>query len=102
MTENIPRTSTDGAVVAVTAYPEDTPVLVRYPLPGQEQAGRESWPWLPGTVVAVIGPDEWQVCVEDPRVQVQKDGSPVTARTPGHNRYYPLCYRDSGEIQRRP
>ncbi len=84
----------------MTAYPEDTPVLVCYPLPGQGQQDREDWPWLPGTVVAVCGSDEWQVCVEAPRVHVRKDGSPVTARTPAANRYCPLCYRDSGEIRR--
>jgi hypothetical protein len=46
MTENIPRTFTDGAVVPVTAYPEDTPVLVRYPLPGQGQQDREEVPGI--------------------------------------------------------
>jgi hypothetical protein len=83
----------------MSIYVEDTPVLVRYPLPGQRDSDREGWPWLPGTVTAVCGPDEWQVCVEDPRVQVRKDGSPVTPRTPRHNRYYPLCYRDASEIK---
>jgi hypothetical protein len=50
----------------MTAYPEDTPVLVRFPLPGQSSTDRDSWPWLRGTITAVCGEDEWQVIVTDP------------------------------------
>jgi len=45
----------------MTAYHEDTPVMVRFPLPGHQDNDRGSWPWLPGTVIAVCGEDEWQV-----------------------------------------
>jgi hypothetical protein len=50
--------------VAAQAWQEDDVVEVRYPLPGNDKHDRSSWPWLPGTILAVCGPDEWQVCVE--------------------------------------
>jgi hypothetical protein len=81
---------------------EDTPVLVRYPrTPEQVRGDRTNWPWLPGTIVQQCGPDEWQVCVEDISVAVRKDGSKPTPRTPQHNLYYPLCFRDASEIKLR-
>ena len=47
----------------------------------EEQGDRANWPWLPGTIVQQVGPDEWQVCVEDMAVAVRKDGSsPPRAR----------------------
>jgi hypothetical protein len=71
-------------------YPEDTPVMVRYPLtPEQEQGPREAWPWLPATVTEVCGPDEWQVCVEADQVAAEDAG----------DKLYPLCFRDSSEIR---
>jgi hypothetical protein len=37
-------------------------VQVRYPLTReQEHADRAGWPWLPGWVVSVCGPDEWEI-----------------------------------------
>ena len=49
-------------------YPDGAPVLVRYPRDkAEEKASRDTWPWLPGTIVQRCGPDEWQVCVEAPR-----------------------------------
>ena len=71
----------------MTAYPEDTPVLVRFPLPGQSSTDRDSWPWLRGTITAVCGEDEWQVIVTDPRLE--------------QNGTYPLAYRDASELRHR-
>jgi hypothetical protein len=81
---------------------EDMPVMVRYPRTiEQERGDRAAWPWLPGTIVQQVGPDEYQVCVEDMAVAVRKDGSKPTPRTPQHNLYYPLCFRDASEIKLR-
>jgi hypothetical protein len=81
---------------------EDTPVMVRYPRTTEEERGdRTRWPWLPGSVLQQVGPDEWQVCVEDMSVAVRKDGSKPTPRTPKNRLYYPLCFRDSSEIKLR-
>jgi hypothetical protein len=42
--------------------PEDSWVQVRYPLTReQEHADRAGWPWLPGWMVSVCGPDEWEI-----------------------------------------
>ena len=71
----------------MTAYPEDTPVLVRFPLPGQSSTDRDSWPWLRGTITAVCGEDEWQVIVTDPRME--------------QNGTYPLAHRDASELRHR-
>ena len=81
---------------------EDTPVMVRYPCtPEQERGDRAAWPWRPGTILQQVGPDEWQVCVEDMAVAVRKDGSKPTPRTPKNKLFYPLCYRDSSELRLR-
>jgi len=82
-------------------FPGGCRVETRYPLTeAQEHGDREAWPWLPGTIERQCGPDEWQVCVEDRRVAVRKDGSRPTPRTPGNRLYYPLCFRDASEIRR--
>lgn len=81
-------------------YPDDSPVLTRYPGPDRAaSADREAWPWLPGSIVQQCGPDEWQVCVESEEAAVREDGSPVTPDTPADERYYPLVFRDSGELR---
>ena len=42
------------------SFLEDSWVEVRYPLTGeQEHRDRPAWPWLPGWVVSICGPDEW-------------------------------------------
>ena len=67
-------------------FPDETPVLVRYPRSkAEEQGHRAAWPWLPGTVLEQCGPDEWDVCVEAPEL-VTADG-------------YPCCFRDSSELR---
>ncbi len=79
---------------------EDVAVMVKFPRTKQEERGdRAAWPWLPGTIVEQVGPDEWQVCVEDMAVAVRKDGSKPTPRTPKNKLFYPLCFRDSSEIK---
>ncbi len=82
-------------------FPDESRVEVRYQLTGEQERGdRDAWPWLPGTIERQCGPDDWQVCVEDRRVAVRKDGSRPTPRTPGNRLYYPLCFRDASEIRR--
>ena len=85
-----------------TVFAEDVAVIVRYPRTLEEERGdRSAWPWLPGTIVEQVGPDEWQVCVEDMAVAVRVDGSKPTPRTPSNRLYYPLCFRDASEIKLR-
>lgn len=71
-------------------FPEESQVMVRYPLPGQgPETDREAWAWLPGTVEAVCGPDEWQICVEHESVSWMEGGE----------KWFPLCFRDASEIR---
>ena len=71
-------------------FPEDSWVQVRYPLTReQEHADRAGWPWLPGWVVSVCSPDEWEICVQAPELAIQHDGED----------WYPTCFRDSSEIR---
>jgi hypothetical protein len=81
------------------AWREDDAVEIRYPLPGNEQSDRASWPWLPGTIIAVCGPDEWQVCIEVRKLATLEDGRPPRRNTPDHKVFYPVCFRDSSEIR---
>jgi hypothetical protein len=84
-------------------WPDETPVLVRFPRDKREEQGdRAAWPWLPGTVLQQVGEDEWQVCVEVRELAVREDGSAPGPRTPPHRLYYPCCYRDGSELRRRP
>ena len=65
-------------------FPEDSWVEVRYPLTReQEHADRAAWPWLPGWVVSVCGPDEWEICVQAPELATSHDGED----------WYPTCFR---------
>ena len=71
-------------------FPEDSWVEVRYPLTReQEHADRDAWPWLPGWVVSVCGPDEWQICVQAPEMVRQHEGEI----------WYPVCFRDASELR---
>jgi hypothetical protein len=78
-------------------FPEDTPVLVRYPLRDDQNDDRDSWPWLPGTVLEQCGPDERQVLVEVP-ILAMPDHSMANGDAP-ENLPYPACFRDSIEIR---
>jgi hypothetical protein len=81
---------------------DETPVFVRYPRTSEEKQGdRARWPWLTGTVLQRVGPDEFQIVVEDLAVAVRQDGSRPTPRTPRRNLFFPMCYRDSSEIKLR-
>jgi hypothetical protein len=85
-----------------TQFPDETPVEVRFPRSKQEEQGdRSRWPWLPGTVLEQVGPDEYRVCVEVREIAVRADGSRATPRTPQNKLYYPCCFRDSNEIRLR-
>jgi hypothetical protein len=95
---NISKIMAADAVVAHTWH-EDDPVEVRYPLPDNDKHDRSSWPWLPGTILAECGPDEWQVCVEVRELATLEDGRPPHRKTLAHNLFYPLCFRDSSEIR---
>jgi hypothetical protein len=71
-------------------WPDESPVLVRFPRTEQEKNGdRAAWPWLPGTVLAQVGPDEWEVLVEDPGLAEARDGG----------LWYPVCFRDCTELR---
>jgi hypothetical protein len=38
-------------------FPDESPVEVRYPRSKQEeQADRDTWPWLPGSIVETVRP----------------------------------------------
>ena len=56
-------------------FPDDSPVLVRYPRDKEERGDRSAWAWLPGTILSQCGPDEWHVCVEARELAVLDDGS---------------------------
>jgi hypothetical protein len=78
---------------------EDDPVEVPFPLPGSDLDNRSSWPWLPGTILEVCGPNEWQVCVEVRELAILEDGQQPRPNTPDHELFYPVCFRDSTEIR---
>jgi hypothetical protein len=52
-------------------------------------------------ILAVCGPDEWQVCVEAKELATLQDGRPAHRNTPDHKLFYPVCFRDSSEIRSR-
>ena len=79
---------------------DETPVLVLYPRTSEEERGdRARWPWLPGTILQQVGPDEFQILVEDLAVAVRKDGSRPTPARRRTGCAYPLCFRDASEIK---
>jgi hypothetical protein len=78
----------------LTQYEEGQAVQVRYPRSRAEERGdRAEWPWLPGVIEEVCGPDEWSVVVDLPQAE---DGMPAPD---GDDVYYPVCFRDSSEIR---
>ena len=51
-------------------YPAGSPVLTRYPLTPEQQAGdRSAWPWVPGTIIGQVAADEWNVVIEIPELE---------------------------------
>lgn len=84
-------------------FPDESAVLVRYPLDGPKSASdRSEWPWLAGTIEQQCGPDEWLVTIEDRRLAELDDGSPAPDDTPDYDLLFPQCYRDSSELQAIP
>jgi hypothetical protein len=82
-------------------FPDECAVEVRYPRSKTEEKGdRSAWPWLPGTILEQVGPDEWHVCIEARELAVREDGSKPRKNTPPHKLYYPCCFRDSSELRR--
>ena len=72
------------------SFPKDSWVETRYPLTSEQEHGdRAAWPWVPGWVASVCGPDEREICVQTPEVAMQHQGETV----------YPVCFRDSSEIR---
>lgn len=64
-------------------FPDDSMVEVKYPLSAEQERGdRDGWPWLPATVRAQCGPDEW-LCV------VEHDSETT----------FPVCFRSAGEMR---
>jgi hypothetical protein len=89
--------------VTARQWPPETEVEVRYPLTDEAAHGdREAWPWLPGWIAEVCGPDEWQVCVQAPELGRTEDGRVPPPGTPAEDLLFPLCFRDSSEIRARP
>ena len=87
---------------SAAVFAEDVAVMVKFPRTKvEEQGDRARWPWLPGTVLQRVGPDEYQVVIEVPELAVRADGSKPTSRTPRRNLYYPMCFRDASEIRLR-
>ena len=73
-------------------FEEDQEVLVRYPLTAEAERGdRSEWPWLNGWIARECGDNEWEAVVEDERLAVEYQGDLV----------YPVCFRDSSELQAR-
>lgn len=67
-------------------FGDGSAVLVWYPLPGADEGVRSGWAWLPGSVLAQVGPEEWHVIV-DGVAEVARDGA------------YPCCFRDASELR---
>src|ERR1039457_3749865 len=83
-------------------FPDESPVEVRYPRSKQEeQADRDTWPWLPGSIVEQCGPDEWYVCIEVRELAVLRDGRRAPRGTASRNLHYSCCFRDGSEIRPR-
>ncbi|GAA1024675.1 hypothetical protein Aple_103640 [Acrocarpospora pleiomorpha] len=78
-------------------FPDDAPVLVRYPLPGADPMDRSTWAWLPGSILSQCGPDEWSVLVEVPAPAIP-DPSVSNSDAP-ENMLYPTCFRDASELR---
>lgn len=81
-------------------FPNDTAVLTPYPLtPEQAHGDRATWPWLHGWIVSQCGPDEWEVCVQEPALAHLDDGTIPPPGTPPDECNFPVCYREASEIR---
>ncbi|MGP4102788.1 hypothetical protein [Nonomuraea sp. KM90] len=70
-------------------FPDASPVQVRHPLTAGD-TDEASWPWLPGLVVGMVAPGEWDIVVTDDRLVegLDADGHPV----------HPVCRRAAEAI----
>ena len=83
-------------------FPDDSPVWVWYPPDASTPCPpRETWAWLPGSVLEQSTSSEWQIVVEVRELATLQDGSPAPAGTPDKDLYYPICFRDDSEIRAR-
>ncbi|MBO3746148.1 hypothetical protein J5X84_08750 [Streptosporangiaceae bacterium NEAU-GS5] len=82
---------------AQNPFPDDSPVLVWYPLPDHDPLDRHTWSWLPGSILDQCGPDEWRVVVEVPPL-AEPDPSIPNGDAP-ENLLYPSCFRDASELR---
>ena len=81
-------------------FPDDSAVLTPYPLTqAQTDGDRADWPWLPGWIVSQCGPDEWEICVQEPSLGRMDDGTIPPPGTPDDECNFPVCFRDSSEIR---
>jgi hypothetical protein len=80
-------------------FPDGSPVETPFPL-GDQNAPRETWPWLAATVEHQCGPDEWMVTIEDRRTATLGDGSPAPEGTPDGDMFWPQAFRDASELRR--
>ncbi|WP_329431141.1 hypothetical protein OG339_47240 (plasmid) [Streptosporangium sp. NBC_01495] len=73
-------------------FPDASPVQVRHPLTA-DNTDETSWPWLPGLVVGMVAPGQWDIVVIDDRLVegLDADGVPV----------YPVCRRAAEAIRLR-
>ncbi|MGH3194529.1 MAG: hypothetical protein ACRDOH_33845 [Streptosporangiaceae bacterium] len=82
------------------SFPEDSRVETRYPLVSEQEHGaREAWPGLPGWVVSVCRPGEWEICVQEPSLGRLEDGSIPGPEVPEAGQFFPVCFRDSSELR---
>jgi hypothetical protein len=81
-------------------FPDESDVLTPFPLtPEQQGQDRDSWPWLHGWIVSQAGPDEWEVCVQEPALAVLDDGTIPPPGTPDDQCNFPVCFRESSELR---
>lgn len=78
----------------------DKPVEVRYPLTAEQAQGdRSAWPWLPGWIAEVCGPDEWHAVVQASGLGRTEAGEIPAPGVPDDELMFPACFRDSSEIR---
>lgn len=73
-------------------FPDASPVQVRHPLTADD-TDETSWPWLPGLVVGMVAPGEWEIVLTDDRL--------VEGLDAGGNPVYPVCRRAAEAIRLR-
>lgn len=76
-------------------FPDESPVLTPYPLTPEQNTPdkRDSWSWLPGTVLEQVAPDEWLVVMDG-----RADLAYPDPDDPGEY-LYPICFRDPSELR---